>query len=122
MMDAEGFVRETDRVKDMIIRGGENHLPAKIEAVLVTNPQVAQVAVVGLQDEKWGENIAAFSLSDQPLKVTDLRAQCWAHLSAQKIPSVWVHIPNFPLTGSGKVQKFAIRDKFLAGNHGEVLQ
>ena len=70
MMDAEGFVRETDRVKDMIIRGVENHLPAKIEAVLVTNPQVAQVAVVGLQDEKWGENIAAFSLSDQPLNVT----------------------------------------------------
>ena len=81
MMDAQGFVRETDRVKDMIIRGGENRLPAKIEAVIVTNPQVAQVAVVGLQDKEWGENIAAFSLSDQPPKVTDLRAHCWAHLS-----------------------------------------
>jgi fatty-acyl-CoA synthase len=121
-MDAQGFVRVTGRVKDMIIRGGENHFPAEIEAVLVTNRHVAQVAVVGLPDEKWGEVIAAFILSDQSLDVADLRTHCRAHLSAQKTPSVWVHVPNFPLTGSGKVQKFAIRDKFLAGNYGEVLQ
>ena len=54
--------------------------------------------------------------------MTDLRTHCRAHLSAQKTPSVWVHVPDFPLTGSGKVQKFAIRDKFLAGNYGEILQ
>jgi len=72
--------------------------------------------------EKWGEVIAAFILSDQPLDVADLRTHCRAHLSAQKTPSVWVRVPDFPLTGSGKVQKFAIREKFLAGNYGEVLQ
>ena len=121
-MDAQGFVRVTGRVKDMIIRGGENHFPTEIEAVLVTHRHVAQVAVVGIPDEKWGEVIAAFILSDQSLDVVDLRTHCKAHLSAQKTPSVWVHVPNFPLTGSGKVQKFAIRDKFLAGNYGEVLQ
>ena len=121
-MDALGFVRVTGRVKDMIIRGGENHFPAEIEAILVTHPDVAQVAVVGLPDEKWGEVIAAFILSDQPLDVADLRTHCRALLSAQKTPSVWVHVPDFPLTGSGKVQKFAIRDKFIAGNYGEVLQ
>jgi fatty-acyl-CoA synthase len=121
-MDAQGFVRVTGRVKDMIIRGGENHFPAEIEAVLVTHRQVAQVAVVGIPDEKWGEVIAAFILSDQSLDLVDLRTHCRAHLSAQKTPSIWVHVPNFPLTGSGKVQKFAIRDKFLAGNYGEVLQ
>lgn len=121
-MDAQGFVRVTGRVKDMIIRGGENHFPAEIEAVLVTHGHVAQVAVVGLPDEKWGEVIAAFILSDQPLDVADLRTHCRAHLSAQKTPSVWVHVPEFPLTGSGKVQKFTIRDKFLAGNYGKVLQ
>jgi len=54
-MDAQGFVRVTGRVKDMIIRGGENRSPADIEAVLVENPTVAQVAIVGLPDEKWGE-------------------------------------------------------------------
>ena len=81
------------------------------------------MAVVGLPDEKWGEVIAAFILSDTgPLDVADLRTHCRAHLSAQKTPSVWVHVPDFPLTGSGKVQKFAIREKFLAGNYGEVLQ
>jgi len=121
-MDAQGFVRVTGRVKDMIIRGGENHFPAEIEAVLVTHRHVAQVAVVGLPDKKWGEVIAAFILSDQSLDLVDLCTHCRAHLSAQKTPSVWVHVPNFPLTGSGKVQKFAIRDKFLAGNYGEVLQ
>ena len=121
-MDAQGFVRVTGRVKDMIIRGGENHFPAEIEAVLVTHRQVAQVAVVGIPDEKWGEVIAAFILSDQPLDVADLRSHCRAHLSAQKTPSVWVRVPEFPLTGSGKVQKFAIREKFLAGSYGEVLQ
>ena len=121
-MDAQGFVRVTGRVKDMIIRGGENHFPAEIEAVLVTHRQVAQVAVVGIPDKKWGEVIAAFILSDQPLDVADLRTHCRAHLSAQKTPSVWVRVPDFPLTGSGKVQKFAIREKFLAGSYGEVLQ
>jgi fatty-acyl-CoA synthase len=121
-IDAQGFVRVTGRVKDMIIRGGENHFPAEIEAVLVTHRQVAQVAVVGIPDKKWGEVIAAFILSDQSLDLVDLRTHCRAHLSAQKTPSIWVHVPNFPLTGSGKVQKFAIRDKFLAGNYGEVLQ
>jgi fatty-acyl-CoA synthase len=121
-MDAQGFVRVTGRVKDMIIRGGENHFPAEIEAVLVTHRHVAQVAVVGLPDEKWGEVIAAFILSDQPLDVADLRTHCRTHLSAQKTPSVWVHVPDFPLTGSGKVQKFASREKFLAGSYGEVLQ
>ncbi len=121
-MDVQGFVRITGRVKDMIIRGGENHFPAEIEAVLVTHPDVAQVAVVGLPDEKWGEVIAAFILSDQEPDVDELRSHCRAHLSAQKTPSVWVHVPDFPLTGSGKVQKFAIREKFLAGNYGELLQ
>ncbi|MEM6890706.1 MAG: AMP-binding protein [Pseudomonadota bacterium] len=121
-MDTQGFVRVTGRVKDMIIRGGENHFPAEIEAVLVTHPNVAQVAVVGLPDEKWGEVIAAFVLSDTAPGVDALRTHCRTHLSAQKTPSVWVHVLEFPLTGSGKVQKFAIREKFLAGNYGEVLQ
>jgi fatty-acyl-CoA synthase len=90
--------------------------------VLVTHRDVSQVAVVGLPDEKWGEVIAAFILSDHPLELANLRNHCRKHLSAQKTPSVWVRVPGFPLTGSGKVQKFAIRDKFLAGNYGEVLQ
>ena len=120
-MDAQGFIRVTGRVKDMIIRGGENLFPAEIEAVLVEHSQIRQVAVVGLPDEKWGEIIAAFMLSETTPELHELKAYCQKHLSAQKTPTTWVQVPEFPLTGSGKVQKFAIRDKFLAGGYGEVL-
>ena len=120
-MDAQGFVRITGRVKDMIIRGGENLFPAEIEAVLVEHPKILQVAVVGLPDEKWGEIIAAFLLSESTLEVPELKAHCRQHISPQKTPSTWVHVREFPLTGSGKVQKFAIQDKFLAGDYGEIL-
>jgi len=120
-IDAQGFIRITGRVKDMIIRGGENHFPAEIEAVLIEHEDIDQVAVVGLPDEKWGEIIAAFFLSSEPPDVAALKIHCRNHLSAQKTPTVWVRVPEFPLTGSGKVQKFAIRDKFLTGDYGEVL-
>ena len=120
-MDAQGFIRVTGRVKDMIIRGGENLFPAEIEAVLVEHAQIRQVAVVGLPDEKWGEIIAAFMLSETTPELHELKTCCQKHLSAQKTPTTWVQVPEFPLTGSGKVQKFAIRDKFLAGGYGEAL-
>ena len=120
-MDAQGFIRVTGRVKDMIIRGGENLFPAEIEAVLVEHSQIRQVAVVGLPDEKWGEIIAAFMLSETTPELHELKAYCQKHLSAQNTPTTWVQVPEFPLTGSGKVQKFAIRDKFLAGGYGEAL-
>ena len=120
-MDAKGFLRITGRVKDMIIHGGENHFPAEIEAVLIEHPDVAQVAVVGLPDEKWGKVIAAFILADNVPGVASMRDHCRVHLSPQKTPSIWVQVPDFPLTGSGKVQKFAIRERYLAGNYGKVL-
>ena len=120
-MDAQGFVRVTGRVKDMIIRGGENLFPAEIEGVLVEHSEVQQVAVVGLPDEKWGEIVAAFILADTAPEVRELKARCRQHLSPQKTPAAWIWVPEFPLTGSGKVQKFAIRDQYLAGGYGEVL-
>ena len=120
-MDTQGFIRVTGRVKEMIIRGGENLFPAEIESVLVEHPQIRQVAVVGLPDEKWGEIVAAFMLSETTPDIHELNAYCRKYLSPQKTPVTWVQIPEFPLTGSGKVQKFSIRDKFLAGGYGEVL-
>ena len=120
-MDTQGFIRVTGRVKDMIIRGGENLFPAEIEAVLIEHPQVSQVAVVGLPDEKWGEIVAAFVLCEGAPDVSDLKAHCRKHLSPQKTPTAWVPVSDFPLTGSGKVQKFAIRESFLAGGYGEVI-
>ena len=122
-MDARGFIRVTGRVKDMIIRGGENHFPAEIEAVLLEHPSIAEVAVVGLPDEKWGEIIAAFIRpeGEATIDAATLKAHCRAHLSPQKTPTRWCLVESFPLTGSGKVQKFAIRDGFLAGSYGEEI-
>ncbi|MBT7664822.1 MAG: AMP-binding protein [Rhodospirillaceae bacterium] len=118
-MDARGYVRVTGRVKEMIIRGGENMFPAEIENLLVEHPSVAEAAVVGLPDDKWGEVIACFA-RPEPGEMIDpqaLRAFCRSHLAAQKTPTVWFSVSEYPLTGSGKVQKFALRDGVAAGNY-----
>ncbi len=119
-MDSRGYVRITGRVKEMIIRGGENHFPAEIETVLLEHPAVSEVAVVGLPDDKWGEIIAAFirAQGNRELDVGELHGHCRKHLSPQKTPVVWCKVEAFPLTGSGKVRKFALRDGYLAGDYG----
>ena len=120
-MDKNGFLSITGRVKDMIIRGGENHFPAEIEAVLVAHPDIMQVAVVGLPDEKWGEVIAAFFTSDTVPKKDDLRRYSRSHMSAQKTPAIWIKVTDFPLTGSGKIQKFEIVNRYINGIYGNVI-
>jgi fatty-acyl-CoA synthase len=120
-MDTRGYVAVTGRVKEMIIRGGENHFPAEIENCLLEHPDVAEVAVVGLPDPKWGEVISAFIRSASLLDKTALHTHCRTNLSPQKTPTVWVQVEDFPLTGSGKIQKFALRDLYLAGGYGTVL-
>jgi fatty-acyl-CoA synthase len=122
VMDARGYVRITGRVKEMIIRGGENHFPAEIENVMLEHPDIAEVAVVGLPDEKWGEIIACFFRTEgnRPVEVTELHGHCRANLSPQKTPSVWRQVESFPMTGSGKVQKFMLRDWFVAGDYEDT--
>jgi fatty-acyl-CoA synthase len=95
-------------VKDRVTRGGENHFPAEIEAVLFKHPSITQVAVVGAPDEKWREIIAAFIVAEDTPESAVLRSHCQAHLSPQKTPCVWAQVTELPLTESGKVQKFAI--------------
>ena len=111
-MDAQGFVRVTGRVKDMIIRGGENHFPAEIEAVLVTHPDVAQVAVVGLPDEKWGEVPCALieKVQDKDVSEKELIDFCRETLAGFKIPKK-VAFCELPKTSTGKIQKFELRKK-----------
>ncbi len=119
-MDARGYITVTGRVKEMIIRGGENHFPAEIENCLLEHVQVAEVAVVGLPDPKWGEIIGAFIRGTGPLDKPALHAHCRAIMSPQKTPNVWVQVEDFPLTGSGKIQKFILRDRFAAGEFTEL--
>ena len=118
-MDARGYVRVTGRVKEMIIRGGENLFPAEIENALAEHDTVAEVAVVGLPDDKWGEIVACFVRPEAGCEVDPsvLRAHCREHLAAQKTPTVWFSVNEFPLTGSGKIQKFALRDAHAAGKY-----
>ena len=120
-MDSRGYVTVTGRVKEMIIRGGENHFPSEIENCLLEHTGVAEVAVVGLPDEKYGEIIGAFirPLGDG-LTRSDLHAHCRSLMSPQKTPTVWVQVDSFPLTASGKIQKFALRDEFTNGSHEEI--
>jgi fatty-acyl-CoA synthase len=120
-MDARGYVMITGRVKDMIIRGGENHFPAEIENVLLEHDNVAEVSVVGIPDDKWGEVIAAFirPVAGATLDAGELRAHCRYHLAPQKTPVIWCIVDAFPQTGSGKIQKYRLRDDYVAGKHPE---
>ncbi len=119
-MDERGYCRIVGRLKDMIIRGGENLFPAEIEEVLYRHPAVAEVAVVGLPDERWGEVVAAFVRPSDPAAlptVAELRAHLRAELSPQKTPTQWYAVDAYPLTGSGKIQKFALREAWERGEH-----
>ena len=118
-MDARGYLRITGRVKDMIIRGGENMFPAEIENTLLEHPQIAEVAVVGIPDDKWGEVIGCFfrSENDAPIAARTLHDFCRERLSPQKTPTIWCRVEEFPMTGSRKIQKFVIRDRFLEGEY-----
>lgn len=117
VMDARGYVRITGRVKEMIIRGGENLFPAEIENVLLEHPDVAEVAVVGAPDARWGEIVVCFLrlASGARLDRDALRTHCRERISPQKTPAHWIVVAEWPLTGSGKIQKFVLRDRFVAG-------
>jgi fatty-acyl-CoA synthase len=117
-MDERGFVKITGRVKEMIIRGGENLFPAEIENVLLEHPSVAECAVVGVPCERMGEAVAAFVrlAPDASLDVEALRAHCRSAISPQKCPAHWQAVESWPLTGSGKIKKFELRDSWIAAN------
>jgi acyl-CoA synthetase (AMP-forming)/AMP-acid ligase II len=116
-MDERGYCRIAGRLKEMIIRGGENIYPREIEQVLFSHPAVGDVAVVGVPDPKWGEQVAAFirpATGHEP-RVEELRAFCREHLSPHKTPVYWEFVDQFPLTASGKVQKFVLREQLVTG-------
>jgi fatty-acyl-CoA synthase len=116
-MDSRGYVKITGRVKEMIIRGGENLFPAEIENILLEHDDVVEVAVVGVPDPKFGEAVAAFVRlsAGASLDPVALVAHCRANMAAQKTPAHWIEVSEWPLTGSGKIQKFALRDQWVAG-------
>ena len=105
--DDEGFHRIKGRLKDMYISGGENVYPAEIEAVLHEHPRVADAAVVGVPDERWGEVGAAFVVGDA--EEDDLREWCRGRLARFKVPKSFHLVAEIPRNGMGKVQKQELR-------------
>jgi acyl-CoA synthetase (AMP-forming)/AMP-acid ligase II len=117
-MDDRGYVTITGRSKEMIIRGGINVYPREIEDVLFGHAAVAQVAVVGVPDEKWGERIVAAILAKDPSSPPspdELKAYCRQKLAAHKTPAGWIFVDAFPTTASGKVQKFVLLEQIASG-------
>jgi fatty-acyl-CoA synthase len=114
-LDDRGYLRIEGRIKDMIIRGGENIYPREIEDVLFDHLAVAEAAVVGVPDQQWGEVVAAFvrPVPGRPAPAPEeLRAYCRERLAPYKTPLYWVFVDTFPMTPSGKIQKFKLREGF----------
>jgi fatty-acyl-CoA synthase len=112
VMDENGFVVITGRIKDMIIRGGENIYPREIEEFLYTMPGIADVQVAGVPSRKYGEEVGAFIIlkKDVELAPEDVRDFCRGQIAWHKIPKYIAFVTEFPLTTSGKVQKYKLRE------------
>jgi fatty-acyl-CoA synthase len=114
-MDADSRLRVEGRLKDVIIRGGENIYPREIEELLFRHPEVAEAVVVGRPDPSWGETVAAFvrRAPGSAVAEDDLHSWCREHLAAYKTPSTWVFVDEFPTTASGKIRKNVLRDRLV---------
>ncbi|WP_449241591.1 AMP-binding protein [Desulfoscipio gibsoniae] len=112
IMDENGYLRITGRIKDMIIRGGENIYPREIEEFLYTHPQIKDVQVVGVPSEKYGEEVMAFiQLKEEvTMSAEDIKKYCSGKIARYKIPSHIHFVNGYPTTANGKVQKFKLRE------------
>jgi fatty-acyl-CoA synthase len=112
VLTPDGYFRITGRIKDMIIRGGENVYPREIEEFLYTHPAVADVQVVGLPDERFGEEVCAWVRLKPGAALTEaeLREFCCGKIAHYKVPRYLVFVDEFPTTVTGKVQKFRLRE------------
>ena len=111
-MDEEGYYSIVGRIKDMIIRGGENIYPREIEEFLYTMSGVRDVQVIGIPDEKYGEIVGAFIIKEDDTDITeeDVRDYSLTKIARYKVPKRVFFVDEFPLTASGKIQKFKLRD------------
>ena len=112
--DADGNLHIVGRSKDIIIRGGENIAPAEIENLLREHPDVVDAAVVGVPSSRLGEEVGAVLIlrAGATLDADDQRRRLKDRLASFKIPEHWMTVEAFPLTGSGKVQKYRLRERF----------
>jgi fatty-acyl-CoA synthase len=118
-MDEHGYIKITGRIKDMIIRGGENIYPREIEEFLYTHPDIQEVQVFGLPDPKYGEQVAAWVQVREGATLTeeDIREYCSGQITHFKIPKHIKLVHEFPMTVTGKMQKFVMRDEYAEELH-----
>ena len=115
-MDAFGYVRIVGRIKDMIIRGGENVYPREVEEFLYQHPAISEVQVFGIPDKKMGEEVCAWVQVNEgaTLSADDIKAFCKDQITHFKIPRHIRFVSEYPMTVTGKIQKFVMRDEMLA--------
>jgi len=114
LMRADGYLQVTGRLKDMIIRGGENIYPREVEDALAEHPTVSQSAVFGIADPKWGEQIVAAVILKAGAEVSSdtLMAYLQDRIARHKVPKIWHFVESFPVNESGKIQKFVLRERY----------
>jgi fatty-acyl-CoA synthase len=114
-MDEEGYINIVGRIKDMICRGGENVYPREIEEFLYTHPSIADVQVIGVPDEKYGEEVAAWVKvkTGGKVSVEELNSYCKDQIAHYKIPKYWKFVEGFPMTVTGKIRKVAMREESI---------
>lgn len=118
-MDDRGMIAVTGRLKELIIRGGENIAPSEIESCLMEHHAVLEAAVIGIPDEKWGEAVGAvvrLRTSPAPGFRDELEAHCRARLAPFKVPQHWLFADALPMTPTGKVQKFKLMESVVQGS------
>ncbi|WP_276735272.1 AMP-binding protein [Bacillus sp. (in: firmicutes)] len=115
VMDEDGYCRITGRLKDMLIRGGENIYPREIEEFLYRHPAILDVQVVGVPDAKFGEEAAAWiKLKDgKTVSSEEIKAYCKGKIARHKIPRYVIFTDEYPMTASGKIQKYKLREKTI---------
>jgi len=115
VMDEDGYVQVVGRIKDMIIRGGENVYPREIEEFLYTHPQIQDASVIGVPDEKFGEEVCVWIIAKegQTLSIDEVRDFCKDRIAYFKIPRYIRLVDEFPMTVTGKIQKFKMREQML---------
>jgi fatty-acyl-CoA synthase len=111
-MDGDGYVNIVGRIKDMVLRGGENIYPREVEEFLFTKPEIADVQVIGVPDAKYGEELMAWVKLRPGASITgeELRSFCKGKIATYKIPRYWKFVDAFPMTVTGKIQKYKMRE------------
>jgi acyl-CoA synthetase (AMP-forming)/AMP-acid ligase II len=119
-IDADGFITIVERLKDMVITGGENVYPAEVEAVLAGHPAVTDVAVIGIPDDRWGETLHAVVVAGPGFDSGELLSWARMRLAGFKCPSGVTVLPELPRNATGKVLRAALREPFWAGRDRRV--